>query len=318
MPLSLTCDCGARFELDDALAGQSVSCPECQAALKAPAAKQAVVRTSGFALASTVLALVGAFTVVGTAAAVVLGAIGAVAVLRDREHKSGLGFSVFGMVFGTLFTGLTLWSISSGELFGIGPALRRQQMADQLETADPKAPLDVQENGFTLAKPSAKWAKAKKDFQYPNVQPLLRDEAVLLVQPDSFAFVDVQIDSDARQRIEDAVRARLRDVPLDAVPSKRFGPRPYSPPPDDGEAPNHLSNDDVASPKKLTPAKGEQDAVEFECSVSSDGRPWKLLVQAHRTNGGKCYIVRGFCEKSRFERLKDELRKAVESFTLAP
>ena len=33
MPLSLTCDCGARFELEEALAGQSVSCPECQQVL---------------------------------------------------------------------------------------------------------------------------------------------------------------------------------------------------------------------------------------------------------------------------------------------
>jgi hypothetical protein len=315
MPLSLTCDCGARFELEDALAGQSVSCPECQAALKAPAAKNAVVRTSGFALASTVLALVGAFTVVGTLAAVVLGIIGALVVVRDREHKSGLGFSIFGIVFGTLFTGLTLWSLSSGELFGL---VRRQQMADQLEAADPKAPLDVKENGFSLAKPSAKWAKAKKDFQYPNVQPLLRDEAVLLVQPDAFAFVDVQIDSDARQRIEDAVLSRLQDVPIESLPANRFGPRGYTPPRDDGETPNHLSNDYIDAKKTLTPGKGEKEATEFECSVASDGRPWKLLVQAHRTAGGKWYIVRGFCEKSRFERLKDELRKAVESFTLTP
>ena len=34
MPLSLICRCGARIELEDALAGQEVACPECQQPLE--------------------------------------------------------------------------------------------------------------------------------------------------------------------------------------------------------------------------------------------------------------------------------------------
>ena len=41
--------------------------------------------------------------------------------------------------------------------------------------------------------PMTKWARANKDFQYLLVQPLLRSDALLLlVQPDIFAFMDVQ------------------------------------------------------------------------------------------------------------------------------
>src|SRR4051812_13283476 len=56
MALSLTCACGARFEVEDTLAGQEVSCPECQQPLKAPALQRVPLRTSGFALASAQLA----------------------------------------------------------------------------------------------------------------------------------------------------------------------------------------------------------------------------------------------------------------------
>ncbi len=69
----LTCACGARFEVDDTLAGQDVFCPECQQPLKTPALDRPPQLTSGWALASVVLALVGAFTVVGTILAVLLG-----------------------------------------------------------------------------------------------------------------------------------------------------------------------------------------------------------------------------------------------------
>jgi len=60
--------------------------PNVQEPLKAPSAKRPTLRTSGFALASFLLAVVGAFTVVGTIAAVILGFIAVVAILRDRER----------------------------------------------------------------------------------------------------------------------------------------------------------------------------------------------------------------------------------------
>ena len=199
MPLSLTCDCGARFEVEDTLAGQSVSCPECQQPLKAPAAQRPTVRTSGFALASFLLAVVGAFTVVGTLAAAVLGFIAVIQILRNRERLAGFGFAAGGIILGLIFTTLTLWSLTTGELFGLAATVRRTQMADQLEPIDPKAALDIKENGFSLTRPNIKWQRAKKDFQYLLVQPLLRNDALLLlVQPDLYAFADVQVEADGR------------------------------------------------------------------------------------------------------------------------
>jgi hypothetical protein len=319
MPLSLTCDCGARFELEEALAGQSVSCPECQATLKAPAAPKPAARTHLFALASALLALVGAFTVVGTAAAVVLGLLGLVAILRDRERWGGLGFALFGVVWGAAFTALTLWALS--DPFGFQGSLRRAQMVDQLEPTDPKA-LEVKQGAFSIALPSAKWAKAKKDFVYFPVQPLFRDEAVLLVQPDLNAFVDVQVASDPNEAIQAAINSRLREAAPSPGPTTppKVGPKgPPAADPDEGPEPiPRLSGGTSQTLKRLAPGDGETEAGETEAEVKCDNKAWKLLIQVHRARNGKLYIVRGFCEASRFGRLKGELRKAVESFRLTP
>jgi hypothetical protein len=321
MALSLTCDCGARFDVDESLAGQSVTCPECQAAVKAPAAHRPVVRTSGFALASFLLAIVGAFTVVGTAAAVVLGLLAVLFILRDRERQAGLGFAVCGIVLGVVFTGLTLWSLSTGELFGLGSTLRRNQMADQLDPIDPKAPLVIAENGFSITRPSIKWQRAKKDFQYLMVQPLLRTEAVLLlVQPDLYAFIDVQVEADGRtgESMDDYILNRMKPIPTHSNgggkdKAKDKG-KPAQKDDEDHEEPSRLGEPLRVASREL-PADGPvQQAHETTVEQTVDGKTWTLLIRTYRTVGGRLFIVRGFAEKARFSRVKDELEKALDSF----
>jgi hypothetical protein len=326
MPMSLTCDCGARFEVEDALAGQSVACPECQEPLKAPGLQRPIVRTSGFALASFLLAIVGALTVVGTVAAVVLGLIAVVRILRDREHIAGLGFASFGVGLGLAFTAITLWAISSGELFGFGATLRRTQMADQLDPVDLKAPLEIQENGFSLTRPTAKWARAKKGFQYLLVQPLLRNDALLLlVQPDLYAFIDVQSEANNRlgPAVEDFILNRLKQDPTQPALDKD---KVKSPPKFGG-----IGNDDdppeisrvtkvtaVGTPKSLPTSAGVRQANEMTAEVTVDGKRWTVLVRTYQMTSGRLFIVRAFAETSRFARVKDELVRALDSFKASP
>ena len=168
------------------------------------------MRTSNFALASFLLAIVGAFTVVGTVAAVVLGLLGAAAILRDRERLGGLGFAVTGVVLGAAFTALTLFSLSQIEFFGA--ALRRGQMVGQLDKkVDPNKDVEIDESGFRITKPMT-WWRANKDFSFLAAQPLLRDDAqLLLVQPDTGAFVDVQVEPAADVGpIDDYVLNRIK------------------------------------------------------------------------------------------------------------
>ena len=117
MSLSLTCSCGARFEVAETLAGQSIACPACQQSLKVPALGKVRLRTSGFALASVVLALIGMFTIVLTAVAVVLGFVGLISISRNRGQFTGAGYAVFGITVGLIFTGLTLFAVTREEIF---------------------------------------------------------------------------------------------------------------------------------------------------------------------------------------------------------
>src|SRR2546430_889492 len=123
MAPSLSCSCGAGFEVEDTFAGQTIPCPDCAAALEVPPLRPPPpappppppaggggwrrpprpppqLRTSGFALASVVLALVGAFTVVGTALAAVLGVVALISIARRRDRLSGAGYAVLGIVLG--------------------------------------------------------------------------------------------------------------------------------------------------------------------------------------------------------------------------
>jgi hypothetical protein len=328
MPLSLTCDCGARFEVDDALAGQSVACPECQQPLKAPSLQRPTVRTSGFALASFLLAIVGAFTVVGTVAAVVLGLIAVVRILRDRERVAGLGFAGFGVGLGVAFTAITLWAVSNHELFGLGAALRRTQMADQLDPLDPKAPLEMQENGFSLTRPTAKWARAKKGFQYPLVQPLLRNDALLLlVQPDLYAFIDVQSEANNRlgPAVEDFILNQLKQDPTQPALNNdkvrtppKFGGLANDDEDDAPEISRITKVTTVGTPKALPEGAGVQQANEMTAEATVDGKRWTVLVRTYQMTSGRLFIVRGYAETSRFARAKDELVKALDSFKASP
>ena len=322
MPLSLICDCGARFEVEDALAGQTVSCPECQQPLKAPAARRPTLRTSGFALASFLLAVVGAFTVVGTVAAVILGVVAFVLILRDRERVAGLGFAFAGVGLGLVFTVLTLWALSTGELFGLGSGMRRLQMADGLEPADPKAPLEVKESGFSITRPTAKWLKAKKEFQYLLVQPLLRkDPLLLLVNPDLYAFADVQVDFDPRlntQSIQEYVLNRLKPEAAPAPADKGKANPQFNARGDEetDQLPADLPK--LLSSKQLPAEDGVREAYEFSATEQVGGKGWTMLVRIYKTTGGKLYMVRAFAETAHFARVKDELTKVLDSFKLTP
>src|SRR5262249_29889915 len=117
MSLSLSCPCGARFEVEESLARQTVSCPECQRPVQAPAATRRPLRTSGWAVAGTVCGLVLAFTGIGTVLAVIFGIIALVSISRNRDQVVGTGYAVFSIAWGVVFTGLFLFAAVKGEVF---------------------------------------------------------------------------------------------------------------------------------------------------------------------------------------------------------
>src|SRR5947209_3446724 len=127
MTISLTCTCGALLEIDETFAGQTINCPDCQRALAVPRPEQPGVRTSGFALASLALALVGAFTVVGTLLAVLFGVLALTNIKKRPEELAGRNYALSGIVLGSALTLLTVFALSSLELFGLSNLVGKAQ-----------------------------------------------------------------------------------------------------------------------------------------------------------------------------------------------
>jgi hypothetical protein len=125
MSLSVSCSCGARFEVEESYAGETINCPDCDNPLVVPELERVPLRTSGFAVASLILGLVGAFTIVCTLAAIALGTVGLVNIARNPDRVTGKGYAVLGIVVGVLFTGLSVFAYSRGELYGLEKLIPR-------------------------------------------------------------------------------------------------------------------------------------------------------------------------------------------------
>lgn len=114
MPISVTCACGARLEIDEKFLGKEVPCPDCQRPLPTQAPVQPPPlelpdnrRTSGLAVASLAVGLVGMFTIVGSLAAIGLGVWAARVINRDKK-LDGLRLARAGTAVGGVGLALTL------------------------------------------------------------------------------------------------------------------------------------------------------------------------------------------------------------------
>ena len=315
MALSLTCDCGARFDVEDTLAGQEVSCPECQQPLKAPALQALPVQTSALAIASAVLALAGAFTVVGTLAAVGLGVTALVSIARHRDRLAGAGLAIFGIVAGCALTPLMLLALTTSELFGLGGWFREKTMADQIDTS---GPLEVVEaaQGFAITRPSEKWGQATANaLADPVLAGLQKDRDLLLVQPARNTFVDVRVVRNSKGVTVDGCHQEVL-TELESVPDNPFldGDEEDFPQP---RRPGRASAVQVVSSRDI-PALGGAAGREMVVDVRRAGQAWRFLVRYYKKPGQPLYIVRAYTQKRNFRRVEEELRQALDSFRILP
>ena len=319
MALSLICACGARVEVEDTLAGQDVVCPECQQTLKAPALHGPSRRTSDLALASAVLALIGAFTVIGTVAAVVLGAIGLVRIRRNSDRVAGAGFALFGIVAGTLFTALTLLALSSSELFGLGGKLRHNMLGDKVDTSGELTHEDAIA-GFRISRPSRDWGISDVDrLEDPFVSvlqgqaPLGRKIDLLLVNTQRPICVDVRSEPRVVGTVDGLLEESIQELMPAAPQMDPLNPR------------RRFANDDAglfritkvvpaASSKRLE-AGPNVEAREREVTVFCTGQQWKMLVRVY-FDGKRLYVVRAYGQRRHFEHGEADVRKLLDSFTI--
>jgi hypothetical protein len=305
----LTCACGARFEVDDSLAGQEFLCPECQQPVSAPGADRLPRVTSGWALASVLLVFLGAFTVVGTVAAVILGGIALVSIRRQRDRVTGAGFAVFGICLGILFTGLTVVAMNAGDLFGLESWLRERNLALNLDTS---GPLEIVQGikGFAITRPTEKWGQVlDQDSGDPAVSDFQDQVDLLLMQMARHAYIDVrmlpvigpfrtldQYEGEVLSDFEVQHRARnlFEDDDDDFRPAVRI---------------RRLA-------ERRLDAKDGMEGREMEVEVRCAGKPWHFLIRLYRRGNGGVYVVRAYGPKRRFAEIRSELESALDSFRI--
>ncbi|HWG43647.1 MAG TPA: DUF4190 domain-containing protein [Gemmataceae bacterium] len=304
----LTCACGARFEVDNTLAGQDVLCPECQQPLKAPAQDRLPQVTSGWALASVVLALVGAFTIVGTVLAVLLGFYALRHISRNRQRVRGIGLAIFGIYLGTKFTALTILALSNSDLFGLENLMREKFTAEQVDTS---GPLEVVQGakGFAITRPSEKWGQvAGNQSDDPAVSLLQRNRDLLLMQVARYAFLDVRTLPPGNIRnldqCQDDILTEFENRPRQANPFAE----------DDDDFPAAIHARLLASRQLET--KDGVEGREMDVDVRSGGQPWRFTIRLYRRGNGRIYVVRAYTQKRRYNKNKSELEMALDSFRI--
>lgn len=312
MPLSLICACGARIELEDTLAGQEIACPECQQPLKAPAgaAHSQPVRTSGFALASLVLAVAGAFTIVGTLAAIVLGVVAVISIMRQRDRLAGLGYAIAGIVIGLIFTPLTLFAFSTSELFGLASTIRERNLAPFV---DKTGPLEAVKNGWAITRPNEQWGVANVDkVNDPFLDMFLAKSTpdLLLAQVKHNAFVDVVQQSDSGKTVDAFLQEYKEEYTTEDNP---FAEDPKG----KEQGVMRISQGKVMREAHTVAAPPDCTGREMEIEVQAAGQKWMLVVRVyHNPKARTFYILRAYTPRRLFSQNKDDFAKALDSFRL--
>jgi hypothetical protein len=310
MPFAVTCGCGARLEIDDRFAGQVIHCPDCQSPLPATGPNPARRRTSGLALASIILALAGAFTIVGTVAAIFVGGLALIQLSRNPGRLAGKGYAVAGIVVGALMTAGTVFALSSVEIFGLTALVAEAAWGDKLDYDGPLEVVRSQE-GFAIKRPSKHWGvykpphwRAGGDLNQSAWDDLLlvlpSDEAVVI------CFAERVSPEDGIAKCRERFEREFRDMEKVGLSNKTgrgmFRGSPV-----------------IVKDTRWPPMDGNLEKVEMQIDKRVGTEDKSFLVRIVKARGDdRMYVALGGVRRSRYPRLEKEIREALDSFRLLP
>ncbi|MCS7045160.1 MAG: hypothetical protein NZO58_02265 [Gemmataceae bacterium] len=296
MAIPLTCTCGARLEIDDKFAGQTITCPDCYKPIATPAPKLVATSTSGLAVLSLVLALVGALTIVGTLAAVVCGAVAYRRLSRAPGPVGGVRLAQAGMLLGGVLTLLAIAAYGSRELFDLDGLIRSYRWAGKLRypSGDQAAKKRGDDDStYVIQRPTP-----RTDWAVLDTQSSQRNgDHLMLVNPRADAYIlwlsfPEPLDKDA---------VTLRDSALDFFRESDLVRMI-------GRLPENVSQ--TWKPRDIQEGDNDQ---QFIVDVRLDGilRTFLFRVKVERRYVN---VLVGGTRWSRFDRLKHSLQQALASF----
>jgi hypothetical protein len=306
MTIALTCACGARLEIDETFAGKTVNCPDCQKALSIPRPEKPGLQTSGFALASVVLALAGAFTVVGTLLAILFGFLALRDLARRPEEVAGRRYALTGIILGVVFTLLTVIALSPVGLHGLNHLMARAQWAGKLDYSGPEE--IVLARRFAITRPSPAWGMLRSEREgEQNVEDLHIPEDLVLVNLDEDAYLVCKIKPSLPAETD---IAQVRKEVLAEFAKKDWASL-FTGRGTDGQG--RLENE--LAPKTLPPL-GAAEITEVRVDKRMAGQVRRFLIRVVK-DGTTAYVLLGGSSPSNFAHVEPEIRKAMDSFKFA-
>jgi hypothetical protein len=310
MPIAVTCECGAKLEIDEKFLGKQILCPDCQRPLptKAPVTPPPLDlpdyrRISGYALLSLTLALVGAFTIVGTIAAIVVG-IYALKQIADKPSKlEGIKFARAGIAVGAFFTFLTLAALISPTLLGLDSFLREMAFAGRIQyPVGPTVEVDTIRLSIVLTRPSNRWAS----YIPPTVASNhFESSDLLMVNISEDAFIAckyVELDGgvdDAEEKLK-IVLDKIYKSELVYLLGRLDG-RPLG-----REAEN-------VQKKVVNSKRGKEQEVTFDLRLGGIDRRFLVQYSLEKRDQLGVRVLVGAARRNRFDRLEDVFRKTFDS-----
>jgi hypothetical protein len=297
MSLPLTCACGARLEIDEKFAGQAITCPDCQKALQVPAsASQQTGRvTSGWAITSLVLALVGAFTVVGTLLAIGCGMVALRQIARQPDRLGGRNYARGGILLGSVLTVVSLILYMGAEWVGLDALLREPEWAGRL---DYSGPLQLTANAFSVTLPSRAWGLLRQAAnKNDNADPLEDSRIFVNVRDDAYVLCNYWVLLRPEDNLQDNQKLAL-DKLRQELPklTKKVA----------------VSEPAVESAKVLAAPEGKE-RTEMVVNVAAGGQRRKFLLRLDIHRDKLCMIAAG-TRVHRYDRLLPQLREIIEGF----
>lgn len=300
MPISVTCQCGARLEIDEKFLGKEVPCPDCQRPLPTSVAPKPPPldlpthrKKSGLAVLSLALALVGAFLPVLSLGAIALGVVALRRIANNPSKLEGVRFARAGIIVGGIGIFLTIVAIISPYVFGVDQLLREFMYAGRLEwTSGPRIRIPEKIDIKRLDG----WAR----WTGTNLRTNENSDILILVNPTDDAFLSCLSLLDVKEDDADEKRKRVIEHLSKSEVVSLMGRLRGAP-----------LNREAVVLKKEAVANGTKEEVQLDLYVGGHLR--RFLVQYPLDVKANMPIFVAASRPHRFDRLQKDFHEMFDS-----
>jgi hypothetical protein len=307
MPIAVTCQCGAKLEIDEKFLGKEIQCPDCQRPLptKAPPKPppldlQQYRRTEGLAVLSLTLALTLAFTIVGTLAAIVVGVLALKRIASNPVKLDGARLARAGIVLGAVFTFITLTALISPTVFGLDALLRDLALGSRLDYVLGETIADANDQ-VKIKRPTRGlrcWAKYNSPSRLTagiQIDPLIlvntRDDTYIACQDTEIPGLD-GVDEEL---VLKKVLERLQKSELINLLNR----------------PGRVPPPEFSVVEKKNAAENKHELI---LDIRLGGVDRRLLVQYRTPRLNQIFFAAACARRSRFDLFQEDFREALATF----